>query len=363
METFELLSIQASVETFFKNDYKDSRLPPPPLLEDIPCCLRRLPFVAKRCRRGRKRRKRGGTIIRLKRIFGARNCIGSSRQTTVEIKGRKITWRSWEAVGSWLVPAIPEKVAAPGRTAVVRVYERRVNQQNLRPLCREQQTTSSEARLNMALLNVQAVGNKTFILNHFMTENKLDFLFLAETWMKTLPPALPGGHRGVPRPAGRHSPFRWDAPGTPSREGVQEASGTDARATSAELLSSGRASHPISKGSPSHPGEKAHFGHLYRGSCPFGHDPQHRTHSSAQVSWIRKFSRGPTLEYESAWWQASPHGVRPGSARGSDLGPPSHGLTTRRRDCKGPVLRGSGSSRRQGPRRPDPWTRKLALGM
>lgn len=138
----QLLSIQVSVETFFKNDYKDSHLLPPPLLEDIPCCLRRLPFVAKRCRRGRKR---DGIITRLKRTFGARNCIRSPRQTTVETKGRKITWRSWEALGSWLVPAIPEKVAAPGRTAVVRVYERGVNQQNLRPLCREQQTTRCEA--------------------------------------------------------------------------------------------------------------------------------------------------------------------------------------------------------------------------
>ncbi|CAM4567741.1 unnamed protein product [Leuciscus chuanchicus] len=41
-----------------------------------------------------------------------------------------------------------------------------------------------------------------------------------------------------------------------------------------ELLQSDRASHPISKGSPSHPAEKAHFGRLYPGSCPFGHDPK-----------------------------------------------------------------------------------------
>ncbi len=60
--------------------------------------------------------------------------------------------------------------------------------------------------------------------------------------------------------------------------------------------------------------------------------------------------------------RASPHGVRPGSARRSDVGLPSRGLTTCRRDRKGPVLRGSGGSRRRGPRQPDPWTRKLALG-
>uniref|UniRef100_A0AAY5LCL8 Endonuclease/exonuclease/phosphatase domain-containing protein n=1 Tax=Esox lucius TaxID=8010 RepID=A0AAY5LCL8_ESOLU len=46
-----------------------------------------------------------------------------------------------------------------------------------------------------------------------------------------------------------------------------------------------------------------------------------------------------------------------------DVGPPSRGLTTYRRDHKGSVRRGLGSSRRRGPRQPDPWTRKLALGM
>ncbi|MED6246969.1 hypothetical protein ATANTOWER_027120 [Ataeniobius toweri] len=56
-------------------------------------------------------------------------------------------------------------------------------------------------------------------------------------------PAPPGGAQGVPRPAERHSPSsvswavpwassRWDVPGTPPEEGVQEAFGIDARATS-----------------------------------------------------------------------------------------------------------------------------------
>ncbi|KAK5601518.1 hypothetical protein CRENBAI_024908 [Crenichthys baileyi] len=51
-----------------------------------------------------------------------------------------------------------------------------------------------------------------------------------------------GGSPGVPRPAERHSPSsvswavswassRWDVPGTSTEEGVQEASGIDARAT------------------------------------------------------------------------------------------------------------------------------------
>ncbi|MEQ2211647.1 hypothetical protein XENOCAPTIV_010545 [Xenoophorus captivus] len=57
---------------------------------------------------------------------------------------------------------------------------------------------------------------------------------------QTPPPAPPGGVQGVPD---RHSPSsvswavpwassQWDVPGTPPKEGVQEASGIDARATS-----------------------------------------------------------------------------------------------------------------------------------
>ncbi|KAI3375867.1 hypothetical protein L3Q82_004138 [Scortum barcoo] len=44
-----------------------------------------------------------------------------------------------------------------------------------------------------------------------------------------------------------------------------------------ELLPSDRASHPISKGAPSHPAEETHFGRLYPRSCPFGHYPKFMT--------------------------------------------------------------------------------------
>ncbi len=53
-----------------------------------------------------------------------------------------------------------------------------------------------------------------------------------------------------------------------------------------ELLPSDWASHPISKGAPSHPTEKAHFGRLYPGSCPFGHDPKLMTiGESRHIDW------------------------------------------------------------------------------
>ncbi|KAI3375387.1 hypothetical protein L3Q82_021873, partial [Scortum barcoo] len=59
------------------------------------------------------------------------------------------------------------------------------------------------------------------------------------------------------------------------------------------------------------------------------------------------------------------HGTRPGSARNGDVGPPSSRLTTRRKVHEGPVQCGLGSSRGggpQGPRRPNPWTKTLAIG-
>ncbi|KAK3557387.1 hypothetical protein QTP70_026534 [Hemibagrus guttatus] len=118
------------------------------------------------------------------------------------------------------------------------------------------------------------------------------------TLRQTLPPALPEGPRGVPRPAERHSlssvswvfpgvSSRWGMPRTPPQGDVPEASETDARATSqlspfdveeqrlySEFLPGDRAPYPICKGAPGHPTEEAHFGRLYPGSYPFGHDPE-----------------------------------------------------------------------------------------
>ncbi|KAI3377376.1 hypothetical protein L3Q82_008565 [Scortum barcoo] len=80
--------------------------------------------------------------------------------------------------------------------------------------------------------------------------------------------------------------------------------------------------------------------------------------------------RGPTLEPGLGLGLAGErlvagvfaHGTRPGSARNGDVGPPSSRLTTRSRKVhEGPVQCGLGSSR-VGPRRPNPWTKTLAIG-
>ncbi|TWW77601.1 hypothetical protein D4764_12G0009910 [Takifugu flavidus] len=68
-----------------------------------------------------------------------------------------------------------------------------------------------------------------------------------------------------------------------------------------------------------------------------------------------------------ARWRApggrtSAHGVRPGTARRGNMGPPSRGLTACRRGQGGRVHCVLGSSRRQEPWRSDPRLHKLALG-
>nr|XP_054590952.1 uncharacterized protein LOC129154772 [Nothobranchius furzeri] len=59
---------------------------------------------------------------------------------------------------------------------------------------------------------------------------------------------------------------------------------------------------------------------------------------------------------------ASTHGARLGTARRGNVGPPSHGLTTRGRGQRGRVQCVTGGSRGRGPWRSDPWLQKLALG-
>ncbi|KAI3353910.1 hypothetical protein L3Q82_004872 [Scortum barcoo] len=87
------------------------------------------------------------------------------------------------------------------------------------------------------------------------------------------------------------------------------------------------------------------------------------------VARIRRY-RGPTLEPGLGLGLAGerlvagslPTGTRPGSARNGDVGPPSSRLTTCRKVHEGPVQCGLGSSRGRGPRRPNPWTKTLAIG-
>ena len=42
-----------------------------------------------------------------------------------------------------------------------------------------------DKKLNIALFNVRALTNKTFFINDLISENKLDFIFLTETWLQS----------------------------------------------------------------------------------------------------------------------------------------------------------------------------------
>ncbi|KAK3557634.1 hypothetical protein QTP70_032303 [Hemibagrus guttatus] len=76
-----------------------------------------------------------------------------------------------------------------------------------------------------------------------------------------------------------------------------------------EVLPGDRAPYPISNGAPRHPTEEAHFGRLYPGSYPFGHDPELMT-----IDYRRKpeeiAKRGPGAEVEAL---ESAEGTREGT--------------------------------------------------
>ncbi|KAK3522012.1 hypothetical protein QTP70_021395 [Hemibagrus guttatus] len=126
--------------------------------------------------------------------------------------------------------------------------------------------------------------------------------------------ALPEGPRGVPRPAERHSlssvswvfpgaSFRWGMPGTPLQGDVPEASkqmpeppqlppfDVEEQRLYSELLPGDKAPHPM---------EEAHFGRLYPGSYPFGHDPELMTIGLTALSRHDQISfQSPALIDES----------------------------------------------------------------
>ncbi len=109
---------------------------------------------------------------------------------------------------------------------------------------------------------------------------------------RSSPGPPPGGTRPehLPRKASRRHPVQMPDPPQLTPLDVEE------QRLYSELLPSDWASHSISKGAPSHPTEKAHFGRLYPGSCPFGHDPKLMTiGESRNVDWPKELSRKAKL--------------------------------------------------------------------
>ncbi|KAK3530439.1 hypothetical protein QTP86_024351, partial [Hemibagrus guttatus] len=87
------------------------------------------------------------------------------------------------------------------------------------------------------------------------------------------PVSLPGGAcpEHLPRETSQRHPKQMPEPPQLSPFDVEE------QRLYSELLPGDRAPYPIFKGAPRHPTEEAHFGRLYPGSYPFGHDPEPMT--------------------------------------------------------------------------------------
>ncbi|KAK3545005.1 hypothetical protein QTP86_032702 [Hemibagrus guttatus] len=84
------------------------------------------------------------------------------------------------------------------------------------------------------------------------------------------PGSLPGGAcpEHLPRETSWRHPKQMPEPPQLSFFDVEE------QRLYSELLLGDRAPYPISKRAPCHPTEEAHFGRMYPGSYPFGHDPE-----------------------------------------------------------------------------------------
>ncbi|KAK3543486.1 hypothetical protein QTP70_023211, partial [Hemibagrus guttatus] len=84
------------------------------------------------------------------------------------------------------------------------------------------------------------------------------------------PEPLPGGvcPEHLPREMSQRRPKQMPEPPQLPPFDVEE------QRLYSELLPGDRAPYPISKGAPRHATEEAHFGRLYPGSYPFGHDPE-----------------------------------------------------------------------------------------
>ncbi|KAK7889258.1 hypothetical protein WMY93_024818 [Mugilogobius chulae] len=187
-----LLNIRASHETFLKRSCVYQFYPPPPLLASVPAYLRVTPFAEPRRKRSRRRRKRGGVLVKIRAYLrsGAKHAcpthgsLGSAALPRerwlipVQLSGCR--------AGDALVqdsPPVEWSLASQMRLRSSRASHRGVNQENLRMLARGC-SPNDEDILRMALLNVRSLTGKTFVLNDFFASRHLDFMYLTETWLR-----------------------------------------------------------------------------------------------------------------------------------------------------------------------------------
>ena len=180
---------------FFNYPMNDLLMNSPPCFEEIPPFLRRSPpFYVARKKRHRRRGKRGGVQVKLKAHLRAVRV--SDRGCDLHLLDISPALLSWRTRGRWIRPvfpdvsavsvscsADPDQLLLPPTCWRVPAGRRGVDRRNLRSLKRASVSLDA-VTLDLALLNVRSVTNKTFLLNDFFTSRKLDFMFLTETWLR-----------------------------------------------------------------------------------------------------------------------------------------------------------------------------------
>lgn len=156
----------------------------PPLLSGIPPYLLRGAVAPLRRTRRRRRGKRSGRLVRLRACFAASSTASALLGLIDPLLRRFVPWHSWDPIDSCLVPVAGSDEGGSPCPPCFRLSQRGVNLHNLRPLdCAPTTASLPAAPARIGLVNVCSVVHKTFILKDFFMSNKLDFLFITETWL------------------------------------------------------------------------------------------------------------------------------------------------------------------------------------
>ncbi len=203
-----LLNLRWTVETDSDSNHGGYKIPDPPFLSMLPSEIRCLPDCEyhQRKKRYRRRGTRGGVLVRVRRYLRASSLGGlshtDSRSLASSCHHGQISY-SWSLKRD-VVSVYPEQLgsvlSSRSTSPRLRVCKRGVNPRHLRsldyspssdqqqhkPTTYHHQSTHQETdstKVRMALLNVSSISNKTFAINEHILSNKLDLLFMTETWL------------------------------------------------------------------------------------------------------------------------------------------------------------------------------------
>lgn len=159
-------------------------------LPALPAYLQLTSSTASRRKRHRRRRKRGGVVVRARAYLRStrKNDPGFQHDSflpticpSLDLKRRWLLLIQPEAVIAVDQLRMPVEEFVPRRSQTAK---RGVDLMNLRSLARAKPPHTQDTVLNLALINVRSLSNKTFMLNHFFRSRELDCMLLTETWVQ-----------------------------------------------------------------------------------------------------------------------------------------------------------------------------------